>query len=109
MSLDIEALLGAMLGAAKSVLSDKWPELKDYTETELRGIAEGIALIATLHADGSITEEQARILLEMKKNTARNVMLTIEGLGVLAAEQAINAALGVVRDTVNTALRFPLL
>ncbi|KKS70444.1 MAG: hypothetical protein UV43_C0062G0001, partial [Parcubacteria group bacterium GW2011_GWF2_42_7] len=32
-----------------------------------------------------------------------------EGLGILAVEAAINAALSVIRDTVNTALKFPLI
>jgi hypothetical protein len=36
------------------------------------------------------------------------VLLTVEGLGLLAVEQAINAALRVVKDTVNTALGFVL-
>ena len=37
------------------------------------------------------------------------VMLTIEGLGVIAGENAINAALKAVRETVNNALPFKLL
>jgi hypothetical protein len=36
------------------------------------------------------------------------VLLTIEGLGIIAVEQAINAALDVLKDTVNSALDFRL-
>jgi len=109
MSIDVNDLLGKMLGAAKGVLSEKWPEIRDYAETELKGIAEGIALIERLHLSQSITDEQARLLLDMKKNTAKIVLLSIEGLGLLAVEQAINAALNVVKETVNRALKFALL
>jgi hypothetical protein len=37
------------------------------------------------------------------------VLLTLEGLGLLAVEAAINAALKVVSDTVNSAIGFALL
>jgi hypothetical protein len=37
------------------------------------------------------------------------MLLTLEGLGVLAVEAAINAALSVVKETVNGALDFALL
>ncbi len=98
-----------MLNAVKGVLSEKWPEVKDYAKTELKGIAEGIILIEKLKLSGQISEEQARLLLDMKRNTAKIVLLTIEGLGLLAVEEAINAALSAVRETVNGALDFVLL
>ncbi len=60
-----------------------------------------------LHLSGQITEEQARLHLDIQKNASRTVLLTVEGLGLLAAEQAINAR--VVRDSVNTALDFVLI
>lgn len=109
MSIDVADLLTDMLEAAKGVLTEKWPEVRDYAKTELKGIAEGIALIERLHVAGQIDEEQAKLLLDMKKNTAKIVLLTIEGLGLLAVEQAINAALNVIKETVNGALDFALL
>ena len=45
----------------------------------------------------------------MKRNTAQIVLLTIEGLGIITVEKAINAAMKVVKDTVNEALDFALL
>jgi hypothetical protein len=47
--------------------------------------------------------------MEMQKNAARMVLLAIEGLGILAVEAAINAALAVVKEAVNGALDFALL
>jgi hypothetical protein len=37
------------------------------------------------------------------------VILTVEGLGLLAVENAINAALGSIKDTLNAALGVALL
>jgi hypothetical protein len=45
----------------------------------------------------------------MQTSASRNVLLTLQGLALLAVEEAINAALDVVKTAVNTALRFPLI
>ncbi|MBI2486321.1 MAG: hypothetical protein HYW01_05055 [Deltaproteobacteria bacterium] len=109
MAIDVTKLAQDMLSAAKGVLTEKWPEIEDYAETEFKSIAENIAMIERMKLMGKITEEKARLHLEIQKNSARTVLLTVEGLGILAVEQAINAALGVIRDTVNSALGWTLL
>jgi 23S rRNA pseudoU1915 N3-methylase RlmH len=109
MAIRVAQLAKSMYTAAKDVLEEKAPEIKDYAKSEFKKIAESIAMIARLRVKGKITEEQARIHLEIQKNASRTVLLTVEGLGILAVEQAINAALGAVRDTVNTAVGFALL
>jgi hypothetical protein len=108
MSLNVSELAGRMLGAAQEALSAKWPEIKDYAEGETQKLAQSLVTIEKLHLSGQITEEQARLHLDIQKNASRTVLLTVEGLGLLAVEQAINAALRVVKDTVNTALGFVL-
>ena len=108
MALDLSPLLPAMMDAAAHSLGAAWPEARDFAETEFKKSAATIELIARLHARGAISEERARLLLEVQKSSAKTVLLTLEGLGILAAEGAINAALSVVRDTVNAALGFTL-
>lgn len=109
MTLDISDLIPDMLAAAGGVLQDSWSEAKDYAEAEFRKTAETLALIARLYGDGTISEERARLHLEFQKSSTKTVLLTIEGLGVVAAEQAVNAALGVAKDAVNTTLGFVLI
>lgn len=58
---------------------------------------------------GELDEEEARLYLDIRKNALRAVVLATEGIGLVAAENAINAALGAVRNAVNKALGFPLL
>ena len=58
--------------------------------------------------DTSIQEGETKILLEMQKNTARTVMLTLEGMGLLFVEAVINSSLAVLKDTVNGAVGFVL-
>lgn len=108
MALDVPKLAADMLDAAKGPLAQGWSEVHEYAATEFKQLAETLAMIERLKAANAITDEQARLHLEIQKNATRTVLLTIEGLGLLAVEQAINAALGVVRGAVNTALGFAL-
>jgi len=109
MAINVGDLLSEMAVVAEHAFAQKWPEIREFAQTELKGIAESIALIERLNLAGQISEEQAKLLLQMKKNTATIVLLTLEGLGIIAVEAAINAALGVIKDTVNEALDFALL
>ena len=109
MSLDVGDLSSKMIEAFKGELSDKWPEVRDYAEAESKKLAENFVMIEKLKLSGEIDEEQARLHHEIQQNASRSVLLTIEGLGDIAVEQAINAAMNVVKETVNGALGFILL
>lgn len=107
--LDVSELFEQMLVATKGVFAERWPNIKDFAESELDKLARTLAQIGKLIATDQITKGEASVLLEMQKNTARSVMLTLEGLGLLLVEEALSAALNVVRDTVNTVLGFSLI
>ena len=109
MSIKVDDLLAKMLEAAKSAFSKDWPAVKEHAETELKGVAEGIALVERLRIQGKISQKQAKLLIKMKKNTAQIVLLTIKGMELVAVENALNASLKVVKDNVNDALGFALL
>lgn len=103
MDFKVSDLLKAMLGAAKGEFGETWPEVQDFAKTEFKKLAQTLVDIGKMRAQGKITATQARILIRMQRRTTQTVLLTIEGLGILAVERAINAAIAVVRDTVNKA------
>ncbi|GJM64584.1 hypothetical protein [Persicobacter diffluens] len=107
--INVQKILEQMLDAAKGVLENHWDEAKPFAEQELKALAENLQLIGQLKLEGKITQEQAKYYLEIQKSSVRIVLLTIEGLGILAVEAAINAALNVIRSTVNTALGWTVL
>ncbi len=109
MALNLDQLLPQMLKAAEGVFAAKWPDVRNYAEGEFKKIGVDILNIEQMKLNGTITEEQAGLLLDIQKNASRAVLLSIEGIGLIMAQNAINAALGVVRDAVNTALGFTLL
>ena len=108
-NIDFSKLVQDMLTAAKGKLTSHWKEVKPYAEKEVNSFAENIKLIAELKIKGKITEEQAKLYIDIQKSSMRIVLLTIEGLGILAVESAINAAIDVIRSTVNTALGWRIL
>jgi hypothetical protein len=109
MSLKASQLAAAMSAAAADSLGDKWPDIKDYAVGEFKKVAADIVLIGKLRTRKKISSRRAKLHLEMQKNATKTVLLTVEGLGILAVEAALNAALKAVRDVVNTAVGFSLL
>jgi len=111
-SLDLAQIgkLGEDMGAAfLSNLKDKVPDIENYAKSEGVKMAQCLATITSLFAAGAIKEDEAKLQLDIQKHAARAILLTIEGLGALAVEAAINAALNVAKGAVNTALGFALI
>jgi len=107
--IDFEKLIQDMLKAVEGKLINHWSEAKPYAEKEIKSFSENIKLITQLKADKKITEEQAKLYIDIQKSSMRIVLLTIQGLGILAVESAINAAIDVVKSTVNKALGWTIL
>ncbi len=108
-SIDTADLAKEMLAAARGVLKKRWPAVRDYATQEMRKIASDIAFIEVQVAEKKMTPDQARLHLGIQKNAARTVLLATEGIGLIAAEEAVNAATQVAAKAVNTALGFALL
>lgn len=109
MSLKIGDLGSSMLGAVKDSLASDWPKVRDYGKAEFKKLAQSLIDITKLAADGKVTASQARSLVRIHRNTTLMVMLTVEGMGIIAAEKAINAALRAVKDAVNAVSPFNFL
>ena len=109
MALDLQQLLTPMLNAAKAVIGDKWPGIQKYAETEFKKIVQNILDIEKNKLQGNYSEDQARLLLNIQKNATKAVLLALEGMTLIMTEQAINAALGAIRDVVNKAIGFGLI
>lgn len=107
--IDVGKLVRDMASAALGVLKKEYPAIQKYALTEFKKLGETIVNIEQLSLVGGIEKEEARVLIEIQKNAMRSVMLTVEGLGIIAVEQAINAALKAIRETVNKALGWKLI
>lgn len=109
MTLNVGDLITKMMAAAEQALISQWAQSSTFAKRAFTDLAEQLAWITAEYKSGNLDEETCGILLQANKNTARGVLLAVEGLGLLAAEAAINAALGVVKDAVNESIGFVLL
>lgn len=99
----------SMIAAASASLDKDWKSAKAFAEPEFKRLARVLIDIGKLAAAGEINDDEARSLLRIHRNTTETVLLAVKGLGLLAVENAVNSALGVVRDTVNTAFGMRLI
>lgn len=109
MPLDTSALVKEMLAAAKENLGKLWKQVKPFVENETLGMVNKLLMIEKLKLQGKITEEEALLHVEIQKSAFRTVLLSIKGLGLITAENIINAALGAVAKAVNKAIGWELL
>ncbi len=109
MAIDTNQLLKQMVTAASAAFKNKWPDVEEYATSELTKIAEDIAFIEAQSLAGKMTPEQAKLQLHLQTNASKIVLLAAHGMTILAVEAAINAALNVIKEAVNTALGFAIL
>ena len=109
MAIPAQELIGAIVGAMKPILKKHWKQAEVFARSEAAKLAQTLELIVELKAAGRIDEQQAKALVEMQKHSMQAVLLAIEGIGLIAAQNAINAAVDAIRDLVNPAIGIPLL
>jgi hypothetical protein len=109
MALTLGSLVSSMLEAAKGPLGAGWKTAQPFAKTQFTNIAQQIVDIQSQLKDGTLTQAQASLLLDMQTSASRAALLTIEGIGLLTAQDAINAALGAIATVVNKAVGFALL
>ena len=108
MAIMFNSIIGPMLEAVKGTFENQWPTIKDFAESETIKLAQTLTQISQLVVTEQISNIEASVLLEIQKNTARTVILTVEGMGLILVEEAINSALDAVSGVINTALGFDL-
>ena len=106
MNFDIDSVVKTMLQAAAGPLQKYWKTAEPVAKDEFTKIAQLVEQIATERTTQTITKEDAIDRLEMAKDAARCALDTQIGLATIAAEDAINAALGSVSSLVNGCIGF---
>ena len=107
--MDWQTLLPQMLVAAEKVFQGDWNTIAPYLQSELTKMEQDVLLIQQMYASGQMTADECTLYMEMQNNSIKAVLLTVEGVGILAVDQIINAVLGVIADAVNKAVGFALI
>lgn len=105
----VNEIIKKIAEAIKVALGDKWGEAKLFAENESKKFGQNITEIALWKATGKITEEQGKVLLRMHQRSMKMVLTALEGISLVLAEKAINAAVDAIRDMVNGIIGWELL
>lgn len=109
MELTTDALLTPMLEALEPFFGGEWSKVRVYAETEAFKMAQTLVVVASLRAARQINDDQVNGLIDMQRQFAQAVLLTVEGVGLTTALHAVNLLLGAVKDRFNGALSLCLL
>jgi len=97
--------LEKMLAAARIAAGAHWNVVSDYLEKEFAEATKEAKAIALEVPAGTKTAEQAKIELQSIEDSLQDVRLALTMEAKAAAQQAINAALEVLRSAVNSAAK----
>ena len=103
-NLDINKVASDMLQASASALIKGGEQASEYASHEYAQFIEDIEHVQTMAEQGTITAGEAQALVDQHKMSMQAVLLCVEGLGVIAVQNAINAALKVLNDAIAAAL-----
>lgn len=107
--MDFEGILKQMLAAAQGAAGKHWNDVRDYLQRELAEAEEESKAIALEVANRVKTPEQAKIELQSIVDSLKDVRLALTVDAKAAAQDAINAALDVLRGAVNSAAKVAIL
>lgn len=99
--LDIESTVELMLKAAAGPLQKYWKTAEPFAKQEFMKIAQMVEQIGIDRATQTITQADVIDELQGVKDAFACAMDTQIGLAKIAAEDAINAALGAVSSIIN--------
>jgi hypothetical protein len=109
MNIDVTSLAKTMIDGARRSAGERWPAIRHLAEPELRKLAQTLEDVRQLYAGGAIAADRAFELVEMQRNTALSVVRTVNGLGILAARDAVAAAVRAAGPAVNRLIGFELI
>jgi len=103
-NLNITQIVNEMLQAALPHLSKGGQQASSFASHEFQQYIHNIEHVQKMAEEGKVTDQEAQFLVDQYKMSMKAVLLAVEGLGVIAAQNAINAAIDVLNGALNTAL-----
>lgn len=103
-NLNYNSIAQDMLSAMGAVIQEHFNDIKEMAENELEDFAQRTAILTQKVIDGEISEVQAEAILRIRRNALETILLSIAGISVIAAEEAINAAIIVLKQALSAAL-----
>jgi len=109
MQLDVSALTNTMTVAVRGAIGDRWSMLQELAEKELGKLAQTLEDVNEMYAGGRIDQGRAWDLVEIQRNTALTVLRGVQGIGLLTARGAVDAAARAAGEVVNRLIGFKVI
>jgi hypothetical protein len=100
--IDISNVVDQMVQASSIILSPGGRHATAFAAHEYAQFIRDVEHIHTMVEQGTMTVETAQTLVEQHKLSMQAALLTVEGLGVIETQQAINAAVKVLNTVLAT-------
>jgi hypothetical protein len=102
---DTSKVVSDMLRASAGALSNGGKQATEYATHEYSQFISDIQQVQNMAEAGTISSDEAQALVDQHKLSMQAVLITIEGLGVIAVQNAINAAMAVLNSALQTAVQ----
>lgn len=102
--LDYKSVAKDMIAAMEPVVKDHISDIRELAEDELEDFAKRSAILTKKVKDGKLSQRQAEAILRIRRNAVETVLISIAGISVVAAQDAINAALSVLKDAISSVI-----
>ena len=106
--IDFTKILNESFAVSKDILKKSWKNLEPYAEHEFRQFAENAEFLASLKLTNQIGDEELAARMEIQRLSLKNVLLTIEGIGLVTAQNVVNAVFSIVQKAIEGALNIAL-
>ena len=103
-NLDINKVVSDMVQASAKSLIKGGKQATEYATHEYAGFIADIQHVQTMAEQGIISKAEAQALVDQHKLSMQAVLVAVEGLSLIAVQNAINAALAVLKDALSGAL-----
>ncbi len=103
-NIDINAVLQDCITKAQSDLGTAWNDAKPFAEQSFKQFAEDAEFLANLRLTNQIDDAELKDRFSIQWLAVKNVLLTIEGIGLIAAQNTVNDIIGIVTTAIQTAL-----
>jgi hypothetical protein len=101
---DFKQVLADSIALAKNELGNTFKKVKPFAEHEFTQFSENALFLASLKLKGTIDEEELKSRILLQKLALANVLLAIQGVGLVTAQNVVNGVLGIVVKAVETAI-----
>lgn len=109
MKWDQNNYLTKMLRSCENENIKQWNILKPHVENELRSLLLMIEWLIQMKSAGEINTEQARIHIDIQKNSMRTRLMSLPGVSMIESEHLINNAIDSVRKELYNQIEWIIL